>query len=245
MRISNFVARSQRKRVLRRRNSAPLALKDLSGGFLDTNSSEIDKLAPRSSVNLTGADLNKAETEPGISLNCLDVNQLAIAPIRLSGRSNSDAGLPDNFPPVFAGFEFPSPPVESQEQNSQIQFSADYDAASSEMMSEIQDQIQSWNISGYCRASQDTASTVALSYKPASATHKKADSEATIRNSENGKTYTDSEELYLKFVLDELYHLITATALDKSGIQYRNTFAWKFHVHTALFYFLTLDRKGQ
>lgn len=136
-------------------------------------------------------------------------------------------------------------PLKVKNRTVKIQFSADYDAASSEMMSEIQDQIQSWNISGYCRASQDTASTVALSYKPASAPHKKTDSEATIRNSENGKTYTDSEELYLKFVLDELYHLITATALDKSGIQYRNTFAWKFHVLSAVLHFLTLDRKGQ
>lgn len=42
------------------------------------------------------------------------------------------------------------------------------------------------------------------------------------------KEFTDAEYAYIEFVLDNLYDIILATALDQSGVQYRNTFAWRY-----------------
>ena len=44
----------------------------------------------------------------------------------------------------------------------------------------------------------------------------------------SNKEFTVAEYAYIEFVLDNLYDIIIASALDQSGVQYRNTFAWRY-----------------
>jgi len=53
---------------------------------------------------------------------------------------------------------------------------------------------------------------------------------------------TIAELTYVENVVRVLYKLIIEKALSESGVQYRNTFAWKFHVPSRCSEFLNVDR---
>ena len=97
------------------------------------------------------------------------------------------------------------------------------------ILSDIDDQIQNWHLFDDTRISQDTGSTIPLPHASI-LKHQKKDSNGTIKNHHTGRPFTEPEMLYLSHVLNSLCELIVGTALNKSAIQYRNTFAWKFHV---------------
>jgi hypothetical protein len=82
------------------------------------------------------------------------------------------------------------------------------------------------------RTSQGTGSTDPLPLEAVFSRYQRQDSVDSIRSAPIGRTFSESEILYVNYVIENLYQLIVETALDNAGIQYRNTFAWKFQVHT-------------
>ena len=78
-------------------------------------------------------------------------------------------------------------------------------------------------------SSEDTQSTAASPFISI-LRYKKKSPEGTAKEQSSAKQFTASELSYLEHVLDALYKLIVGTALDKSGVQYRNTFAWRYLV---------------
>jgi hypothetical protein len=96
-------------------------------------------------------------------------------------------------------------------------------------VSGIEEKMQQWNISDNVRGSQDSYSTIP---SPADAIlrHQKRESEDTIKERVGPKQYVNSEVSYLRHVLDYLTEFLVEQAFSDSGIRYRNTFCWKFHV---------------
>jgi hypothetical protein len=81
---------------------------------------------------------------------------------------------------------------------------------------------------------QDTRSTTPLAYDTI-LRHQKKESKDSGRLHTAGREFTPAELQWLDYVVQELYTLIVEKALDtNSGVQYRNTFAWRFKVHAPL-----------
>ena len=77
---------------------------------------------------------------------------------------------------------------------------------------------------------QDAGSTTPLAYETI-LRHQKKESKDSGRLHTAGREFTSAELKWLDYVVNELYTLIVEKALDtKSGVQYRNTFAWRFQV---------------
>jgi len=114
----------------------------------------------------------------------------------------------------------------------------------SEMIDQINEQIREWSLSGDSANSDDTRSTTPIprstAREPPSTTpltynnlrrHQKKESKDSARLHTPGREFTSAELKWLEYVVNELYALIVDKALDtKSGVQYRNTFAWRFQV---------------
>jgi hypothetical protein len=102
-----------------------------------------------------------------------------------------------------------------------------------EIMEPIQN-VASWVASAgnELRVSQGTASTnpfPAHGESPRDETQQSLHHDV-IRTHSKGRKFNQSEISYLNYVIESLYQLIVDTALDNNGIQYRNTFAWRFQV---------------
>lgn len=95
------------------------------------------------------------------------------------------------------------------------------------ILADIEEQVRSWKIES--EGSVETGSTAPSSYVSL-LRHQRQNSHETPEEQRNGKQFSDSELFYLEYVVEALYNLIVDSALDKSGVQYRNTFAWRFHV---------------
>jgi hypothetical protein len=95
------------------------------------------------------------------------------------------------------------------------------------ILNDIEEQVRSWTIES--EGSAETRSTAPSSYVSL-LRHQRQNSHDTVKEQRNGRQFSEVELSYLDYVLDALYHLIVSSALDKSGVQYRNTFAWRFHV---------------
>jgi hypothetical protein len=94
-----------------------------------------------------------------------------------------------------------------------------------QMLAVLEEEIRKWKIS---EGSIDTESTVASSHT--SILRYRKEPEDAVRHESGGKQFSETELAYLDYVVNELYNLIVDSALDKSGVQYRNTFAWRFQV---------------
>jgi hypothetical protein len=147
----------------------------------------------------------------------LGLNSPRILPIRTN---NSSTAEDDSVSIETLAAQFPPTPRENKK-----------------IISDIDDEILSWQTSGDTRGSQDTQSTYAQPTHTSPAVtfasilrHQRQDSNETVKSA--SKQFSELELRYLNYVLETLYHLIVEAALDKSGVQYRNTFAWKFHVRS-------------
>jgi len=171
------------------------------------------------------------EAEYGISiLSVPDI--LDISSNSSPERANSDAGLSISVPLMFSGFTFPSVPNDREDKLPEGDDGASTLEALEDISSEIQDQIDELTLSGSVRDSKDTISTIPLC--PIWSSSQKSVVSAENFSSRGSRRFNAAELAYLNFVIDRLYHLILDSALEKSGVQYRNTFAWKFHVRAHL-----------
>jgi hypothetical protein len=144
--------------------------------------------------------------------------------------SISNASVSDPAPLAFANFEFPPVPEREGEKAGSIDIYSTSSTQLDDITSEIQDQIEMWSLSDTLRASQDTTSTIPASQLSKFHPTDSASGESLSNAGRWGRRFNDTEVAYLKYVLDHLYNLIVHSALEESGVQYRNTFAWKFHV---------------
>ena len=118
-----------------------------------------------------------------------------------------------------------------------------------EMIDQINEHIREWSLSGDSTHSDDTHSTDPIPRSGVQNTrsttpltydslrrHQKKESKDSGRLHTPGREFTSAELKWLEYVVNELYVLIVDKALDtKSGVQYRNTFAWRFQVsHSVL-----------
>ena len=161
-------------------------------------------------------------------------NSIALK-VTVHARSNSDVGLssPEHSSPSIGSVNVGSSTSASDKNYNQGETSStNTSGRKDQILSEIEQQFQNWNLSDETiRVSRDTESTVPLPHASMILRHQRKDSGDTIRYHPTGRTFTEWEIMYLQYVIDRLYALIIDTALDyNSGIQYRNTFVWKFQV---------------
>jgi hypothetical protein len=95
------------------------------------------------------------------------------------------------------------------------------------LIDDIDEQLRSWRSSEDTAQSAGSTSTIAI---PQISVQKHQKPGSDVGTNTGGRKLNEHEVAYLDFVLETLYGLIVSSALDKSGIQYRNTFAWRFHV---------------
>jgi hypothetical protein len=98
----------------------------------------------------------------------------------------------------------------------------------SKVMMDIEAQIRDWRISDDSNGRGESPSTVPIPLSSIKV-HQKKESKTRFAES-NGKEFTEKEAEYLQYVVTEMYKIIVASALGSSGVQYRNTIAWSFHV---------------
>jgi len=104
------------------------------------------------------------------------------------------------------------------------------DARSTVIITNLEEQLRTWSInSEQSKASEGTSSTIPSPYISL-LRHQKKGSQGVSREQAGVKMLNESELSYLEYVLEAMYKLIVGNALDKSGVQYRNTFAWRYLV---------------
>jgi hypothetical protein len=116
---------------------------------------------------------------------------------------------------------------------------SDTQSTQAEILNELEQHFDQFNLSE--TVSRDSQSTSTSNTYPSIRRHQRKHSQDTTKESID-KTFTESELGYLEYVVNELYKLIVNNALDESGVQYRNTFAWKFQVFIPPFEFQTDER---
>lgn len=95
-------------------------------------------------------------------------------------------------------------------------------------LTELEDELRSWTIESGSTVSEGSQSAPA---RPRVSIHRFAKIPQNVPVEDvQGREFTEAEYAYIEFVLDNLYDLIIASALDRSGVQYRNTFAWRYLV---------------
>jgi len=96
-------------------------------------------------------------------------------------------------------------------------------------MMDIETQIRDRRISDDSNGSSDGTQPTAPIPLSSIKFHQKKESKTRFAESK-GKEFTEKETEYLQYVVTEMYKIIVASALGSSGVQYRNTIAWSFHV---------------
>ena len=219
-------AKIQRRGILRRRNSAPPPLRpeDSIQTNLDPDNPvfEGEVVAPLYESSQRES-ISSVSTKP---TDYLDLN----SPSQL--RPNSSAGM--GLSPQGQYFpDFDSPGVEDVDEDPRsASGSVDRSRAPSQqttVLPDLEEQLRSWTIQSDSKISEGTQSTTASPHISI-LRHQKKGSEGAAKEPNSVKQFTASELSYLEYVLDAMYKLIVGTALDKSGVQYRNTFAWRYLV---------------
>jgi hypothetical protein len=223
---TNSSAKTQRRGILRRRNSAPHLLRPEGNVQIDVNPDSITfegEVAPRLYASSQHGSISTIPTEPTHHIDLNSPSQL---------RSNSSAGMgPSPRGPHFPDFD--SEGVEGIEEDPRLAGeSVDSSQASIQqtiILTDLDENFRSWSIKSISKISGDTQSTTAPPYISI-LRHQKKGSVGAAKEPTNVKQFTAPELSYLEHVLDAMYKLIVGTALDKSGVQYRNTFAWRYLV---------------
>lgn len=98
------------------------------------------------------------------------------------------------------------------------------------ILTDLEDQLRTWSLnSENSKGTDNTRSTVGTPHISL-LRHQKKSSDGIPNPNVGVKMFTEPELSYIGYVVDALYTLIVHSALDKSGVQYRNTFAWKYLV---------------
>jgi hypothetical protein len=94
------------------------------------------------------------------------------------------------------------------------------------MLNELEQHFEQFNLSD--TGSTHSHSTTSNNYATVRRHQRQHSKEAP---NDRDKGFTEAELGYLGFVVDELFNLVIRNALDDhNGVQYRNTFAWKYQV---------------
>jgi hypothetical protein len=108
------------------------------------------------------------------------------------------------------------------------------------ILTDLEEQLRTWSLNSEgSKGTDNTRSTVGTPYISL-LRHQKKSSDEIANSNVDVKMFTEPELSYIGYVVDALYALIVDSALDKSGVQYRNTFAWKYLVQSWIRVRLTL-----
>lgn len=224
--ITNSSAKTQKRGILRRRNSAPHLLRQEDNVQIDVNPNGPTfegEVAPRLCASSQRGSIGSVSSEP---THHLDLNSHSQFRSNISAEMGSS---PQG--PYFPNFD--SAGVEDLEEDPRsVGGSVDRSQAPSQqtiILTDLEEQLRNWSIKSDSKISEDTQSTTASPYISI-LRHQKKCSEGAVKGPTSTKQFTASELSYLEHVLDAMYKLIVGTALDKSGVQYRNTFAWRYLV---------------
>lgn len=206
--------------LLSRRNSAPFAL---DGEVFDISTTENKNTSSRSERQTSPPlHAHKREANPESPQTLLNVNSV-ISDLYSSIQARTDSGVGELNPRTFNVPDFYSQTLEENVKEAP--------SPRAKIRTEVDKQMCNLSIIG---DSEDTESTIPTPSASILRHQKKKGLEA--------RQFTDAEMTYLENVVRALCNFIIEKALDKSGVQYRNTFAWKFHVPSRCSKFLNVDR---
>jgi len=98
------------------------------------------------------------------------------------------------------------------------------------ILTDLEEQLRTWSLNSEgSKGTGNTRTTVGTPYISL-LRHQKKNSEGISNPNAGVKVFSESELSYIGNVVDAFYTLIVDSALDKSSVQYRNTFAWKYLV---------------